>query len=136
MGPGFAIAAVCCVQPDPSCADEAVLSGLLYDDPVPIYATDAKRMAKIQKITLDVLKPHRPNALEFASAVADLSRGMRVEVTVEAVDERTENVLLEISGGDIDFDAISRRIAELGGSVHSIDMVEVVGAAPTAADSA
>lgn len=84
-------------------------------------------MATIQKITLDVLKPHRPNALEFAAAVADLSQGMRVQVIVDAVDEKTESILLVIEGGEIDFDAISQRISEMGATLHSIDAVEVLG---------
>jgi len=66
-------------------------------------------------------------ALEFAAAVADLSQGMRVQVIVDAVDEKTESILLVIEGGEIDFDAISQRINEMGATLHSIDAVEVLG---------
>ncbi|HBH35096.1 MAG TPA: hypothetical protein DDW45_01425 [Gammaproteobacteria bacterium] len=92
-------------------------------------------MATIRKITLDVLKPHRPNALEFAAAVADLGQEMRVQVIVDAVDEKTESVLLVIEGGEIDFDAISQRISELGATLHSIDAVEVVGTLKESSDA-
>ena len=59
--------------------------------------------------------------------MADLSQGMRVQVTVDAVDEKTESVLLVIEGGEIDFESISQRISEMGATLHSIDAVEVLG---------
>jgi len=84
-------------------------------------------MVYVQRLKLDVLKPHHPNALEFATALADLGRETEISLTVEAVDEKTESVVVEIDGKDINFDVISERIRELGGSVHSIDEVKVVG---------
>jgi hypothetical protein len=43
------------------------------------------------------------------------------------VDERTETTLVTITGQALDYPAIEARIADLGGSVHSIDEVEVHG---------
>ena len=83
-------------------------------------------MTCIKRLILDVLKPHHPNALEFAAALAEVGEQMRIKLRVEAVDEKTESVIVIIEDDDINFDAISMRITELGGSIHSIDEVEVL----------
>jgi hypothetical protein len=85
-------------------------------------------MSSLKRIVLDVLKPHQPNVLDFARVIADQERGCRVKVTVTAVDEKTESTLIVIEGDDIPYAAIVDSIAHLGGSVHSIDEVEVTGA--------
>jgi hypothetical protein len=82
-------------------------------------------MSTLQRVVLDVLKPHLPNALDFASAIADQNSGCRVTVTVTAVDEKTETVVVIIEGKDIPYAAVSDSISSLGASVHSIDEVEV-----------
>jgi hypothetical protein len=84
-------------------------------------------MAKVKRIVLDVLKPHQPSALDFAKDIADQGTRLNVKLTVEAVDEKTESVILVIEGEDILFDAIVETIKNLGGSLHSIDAVEVEG---------
>lgn len=86
-------------------------------------------MAKLKRIVLDVLKPREPNILDFAHAMASLGEDHRVQVIVDEVDDKTESVILEVSGEDLDFDALKSVISELGGSLHSIDEVEVSGAA-------
>ena len=92
-------------------------------------------MANIKHIVLDVLKPHHPNALEFAAAIADGGAGYHVRITVHEVDEKTETVVVTIDGDDLQFDAIVDKIANMGASVHSIDEVEVVGATPEKKDT-
>lgn len=82
-------------------------------------------MATVKRIVLDVLKPHHPNALEFTSAIAERSINCRVKLSVSEVDEKTETVVLVITGEDLQFDAIADVISNMGGSVHSIDEVEV-----------
>ena len=82
-------------------------------------------MSLLKRVVLDVLKPHQPNALEFASAIADQSGGYRVTVTVSAVDEKTETTVVVIESDDIQYEAVIEVISALGGSVHSIDEVEV-----------
>jgi hypothetical protein len=85
-------------------------------------------MARILRLVLDVLKPRHPSALEFAKAVAVRGEGgCRVKLTVEEVDEKTESIILVVEGQAIDFDAIAEAINDLGGSLHSIDEVEVDG---------
>jgi hypothetical protein len=49
---------------------------------------------------------------------------------VTEVDEKTESTVVAIEGEDIPFQDIVDIITRLGASVHSIDEVEVSGAAP------
>ncbi len=83
-------------------------------------------MVSVKKLVLDVLKPHAPNSLEFAKAIAEQGRDYHVAITVEEVDEKTETVVMVIKGEDIDLNAIEQTISALGGSLHSIDEVEVI----------
>jgi hypothetical protein len=82
-------------------------------------------MILIKKIVLDVLKPHHPNSIEFTSAVAEKSPGAHVELTVTEVDEKTETVVIVIEGENLEYDTIADAVSNLGGSIHSIDKVEV-----------
>ena len=82
-------------------------------------------MVSVKKIVLDVLKPHQPNALEFCQAVAAVGKGYRVRLIVLEMDENTETLQLEVDADAVDFDAISAVISDMGGSLHSIDEVEV-----------
>lgn len=82
-------------------------------------------MVQIKRIVLDVLKPHNPNALDFTTAIAEKMPGCRIKLTVAAMDEKTETVLLMIEGEQVPFSAITEAISSLGGSIHSIDEVDV-----------
>lgn len=83
-------------------------------------------MVLVKRLVLDVLKPHSPNSLDFATALAEQGAGYAVKFTVVEVDENTETVIIVIEAEDIRFDDIAESINRLGGSVHSIDEVEVV----------
>jgi len=87
-------------------------------------------MAIIRKLVLDVLKPHQPNALEFAVTLAEKGADYRVRLTVTEMDEKTESTILVITGQDIEFKAIEEAIKHMGASLHSIDEVEVCGTRP------
>jgi len=82
-------------------------------------------MVSVKRIMLDVLKPHQPNALEFSQAIAKAGEDYRVRLTVIEMDENTETLQLEVEGSIIDFEAIETAITSMGGSLHSIDQVEV-----------
>ena len=82
-------------------------------------------MVLVKRIVLDVLKPHQPNALDFSQAIAEVGSDYHVHLDVIEVDEKTETVRVTIGGAAIDFEAIKSIIASLGGSLHSIDEVEV-----------
>ncbi len=84
-------------------------------------------MPAIKRIVLDVLKPHQPNALEFASSLAGLGDDYNVKLKVTEVDEKTESTVIIIEAVSLDFTRIENAIIEMGGSVHSIDEVEVDG---------
>lgn len=85
-------------------------------------------MPSIRKLVLDVLKPHQPNALEFAATLAEQKGDYEVRLTVTEVDEKTESTMLVITGQNIEFQAIEEAIKRMGASVHSIDEVVVFGA--------
>ena len=80
-------------------------------------------MIRVSKLILDVLKPHQPNALEFARSIAEVGVGYRIQLIVVEVDEHTETVRVQIEGDDLDFTAIEKAITDMGGSLHSIDEV-------------
>lgn len=82
-------------------------------------------MVSVKRIVLDVLKPHQPNALEFSRAIADVGNDYRVHLTVLEVDENTESLQIVVEGENIDFESVQSTISDLGGSLHSIDEVEV-----------
>lgn len=82
-------------------------------------------MVAVKKLVLDVLKPHQPNALEFSQTLAGTGPGYRVQLTVCEVDEHTETLRIVIAGDALDFDALETAINRMGGSLHSIDEVEV-----------
>ena len=83
-------------------------------------------MISVKRVVLDVLKPHHPNALEFSQTIAEVGPDYRVRLTVLEVDENTETLQIVVEGGSIDFEAIQTAINGLGGSLHSIDEVEVL----------
>lgn len=84
-------------------------------------------MPSVKRIVLDVLKPHHPNALDLANAIASLDPDYRVSLTIIAVDEKTESAEVIIEGKAVDFAAINSVIGTMGSTIHSIDAVEVSG---------
>lgn len=82
-------------------------------------------MVLVKRIVLDVLKPHQPNILEFSQAIARVTSDSKVHLTVLEMDENTETVEVIITGSAINFEDIQVAISDMGGSLHSIDEVEV-----------
>lgn len=87
-------------------------------------------MTKTRRLVLDILKPHQPNALDFASTLAELGPDYCVKLTVTEVDKKTESTIVTIIGTDIKFEDIKAAVEKMGASVHSIDEVEVAGSKP------
>ena len=81
-------------------------------------------MTCLRRLVLDVLKPHRPSVLELGRLIAEQGE-LQVKLTVAEMDEKTETLLIEITGEDIDFEQVREAIEEFGASLHSIDEVEV-----------
>lgn len=88
-------------------------------------------MPNLKRVVLDVLKPHHPNVLELSAVVAALGADYEVFVDVAEVDEKTETVVVDIQGNQLNFDQIEKSIRELGGTIHSIDKVLMWGDAAT-----
>ncbi|AGF79440.1 hypothetical protein UWK_02909 [Desulfocapsa sulfexigens DSM 10523] len=84
-------------------------------------------MTTTRKIVLDVLKPHKPNGVDFATALAQLSPDYHVRLSVVEMDAKTESVIVVVEGNNIAFDSVSELIKKMGASIHSIDEVEVHG---------
>jgi len=80
-------------------------------------------MVEIKRLLLDVLKPHHPSGLELTKAIAAQGSDYRVRFRIDEVDERTETVVIEIEGSDVQFEAVAQVIESVGGSVHSVDEV-------------
>jgi len=82
-------------------------------------------MVLVKKIVLDVLKPHQPSSIEFSQSIAKIGIDYKVHLIVIEMDESTETLQIMIEGSAIDFDGIQSAINSMGGSIHSIDEVEV-----------
>ncbi|MCW8934312.1 MAG: DUF211 domain-containing protein [Gammaproteobacteria bacterium] len=82
-------------------------------------------MGLVKRLVVDVLKPHQPSSIEFSQAIARVGVDYKVRLTVVEMDEKTETLEVVIEGNDIDFAAIKSTISDMGGSLHSIDEVEV-----------
>ena len=70
-------------------------------------------MPNLRKIELDVLKPHLPNVLELATAIAALEASYRVDLDVVEMDEKTETLTLVIEGEDLDYPRIEDAIRSM-----------------------
>ncbi len=86
-------------------------------------------MVNVKRVVLDVLKPHQPNVLEFTCAIAAVGSDYHVTLTVLEVDENTETLQVVLAAEAIDYEAVQSVINAMGGSIHSVDEVEVQGAA-------
>ena len=91
-------------------------------------------MVNTKKLVLDVLKPLRPNILEFAQQLnADLA-GVEVNIKVVGVDEKTQDVTITLQGC-LEYDTITASITALGASIHSIDEVTTQNVEPASPDT-
>ncbi len=82
-------------------------------------------MISVKRIVLDILKPHHPDALEFARSIAACGDDYHVQLTVVEMDEKTETLQVVVAGSNVDLEQVREAITQLGGSLHSIDEVEV-----------
>ena len=82
-------------------------------------------MGLVKRILMDVLKPHQPSSIEFSQAIANVGVDYKVRLMVVEMDENTETIQIEVEGKDVDFEVIQSAINDMGGSLHSIDEVEV-----------
>ena len=80
-------------------------------------------MAKIRRLVLDVLKPHKPTIVELSKRISVTKGVVGVNCSLDEVDQETETIKITIEGDDINYDAIVNAIESTGGVIHSIDSV-------------
>ncbi|NQU79210.1 DUF211 domain-containing protein [Candidatus Woesearchaeota archaeon] len=80
---------------------------------------------KIKLLVLDVLKPHNPNIVNFGIELKKANGIDNIDISVYAVDEKTETVKVVIEGSDLDFDIIRDKIEQAGCVVHSVDKIAI-----------
>ncbi|RQH00969.1 DUF211 domain-containing protein [Natrarchaeobius oligotrophus] len=80
-------------------------------------------MAPVTRLVLDVLKPHDPGVVSFATQLGDLEDVDATTATVVEVDETVKTLRVTIEGDDLDLESIRAEIEDLSASIHSIDQV-------------
>jgi hypothetical protein len=82
-------------------------------------------MTEMKRLVLDILKPHEPDIREFADATARCEGVAGVNAALVETDREVQTIKLTIEGDAIDDEAVEAAVADLGGSVHSIDEVVI-----------
>jgi len=77
----------------------------------------------VKIIVLDVLKPHKPNILELGKVLCAEKSVDGVNISVYAVDEKTESLKMILEGGDVDFERVKSLLENNGAVIHSMDKV-------------
>jgi hypothetical protein len=77
--------------------------------------------APVKVLVLDVLKPHKPTILDLGKAICGHASVTSANITVYAIDEKTESIKIVLEGKDIDFDEVRTIIESQGAAVHSLD---------------
>lgn len=80
-------------------------------------------MAPVNRLVVDILKPHDPPLAEFTAHIADIGSVDGATASLIELDKEVQNVQLTVAGDDIDVDATETEIESLGGTVHSVDQV-------------
>lgn len=78
---------------------------------------------QVRLLVLDILKPHKPNILEFGKILSEEDSVENADITVYALDEKTESLKITLEGTDMDFDKVKQLVESCGGVVHSMDKV-------------
>jgi hypothetical protein len=85
--------------------------------------TGKQTRVPVKILVLDVLKPHKPNILDFGKRICTEKSIEAATISVYAVDEKTESLKIVLEGKDIDFDRIKDILEDQGGVIHSMDKV-------------
>ncbi|MBW3002244.1 DUF211 domain-containing protein [Candidatus Woesearchaeota archaeon] len=76
---------------------------------------------KLRIIVLDILKPHKPDIIDFGIAVEKINGVNCLNLSVYAVDEKTESIKVALEGKSLDMKKIKKLIEDFGAVIHSID---------------
>ena len=63
---------------------------------------------KIKVIEIDVLKPHKPNIVDLGKALCKIKSVKNANITVYAIDEKTESIKAALEGDNIDYDQVQK----------------------------
>lgn len=77
----------------------------------------------VRILVLDILKPHQPNILDFGKVICEENSVESANLSVYAVNEKTESVKMILEGKEINFIRVKELIEEYGGVIHSMDKV-------------
>ena len=77
----------------------------------------------LTRIVLDCLKQHQPPIHSVASDMMDISGISYIDIDTVEVDSETESIKVTIHGVNLDYNAIEKKLNEVGVVVHSIDKV-------------
>ena len=83
------------------------------------------KKSKIKILVLDVMKPHKPDIAEFGQYICSLKSVQNVNISVYALDEKTESIKVVLDGSDIDLEDVRGSIENFGAVIHSTDKVVV-----------
>ena len=78
---------------------------------------------QLEKLVLDVLKPHKPSVVELGRALSELEAVRSVNITLSEVDVDTETVKIVVEGNGLNYEEIKKVIKRFGAAIHSIDEV-------------
>ena len=79
--------------------------------------------APARVIVIDVLKPHKPSILKLGRAICEDKTVKNANISVYAIDEKTESVKITLEGPDINYEEIQHIIEDHGAVIHSLDKV-------------
>ena len=85
--------------------------------------------APVKILVLDILKPHSPSILELGQIVCHEKSVDNGNLSVYAVDEKTESIKMTLEGKNINYVTVKDLIEEQGAVIHSMDRV-VLGTSP------
>jgi len=80
-------------------------------------------MATIRRVVLDILKPHEPKLATFTEKLSESEEIDGVTSKLVDIEEDVRTIRVTIEGEDLDMDTLEAKIADLSGSIHSVDEV-------------
>ncbi len=80
-------------------------------------------MNGINRLVLDVLKPHNPSIVELSRRLTALNGVEGVNCSLDEVDQDTESIKITIEGSAISYEKVQEAIREFGAVIHSVDSV-------------
>jgi hypothetical protein len=80
-------------------------------------------LSNIRKLVLDVLKPHKPDLVQYSDKLSSIRDVKGVSIFLNEVDQETESVKIIVEGQRLNYENIRKAIEELSGSIHSLDAI-------------